>query len=149
MLRGRLALAGLHLCLACVLVLASQSKLCSRDVFIIVEKLLKCDQNSTCSGCRLYTPSIDDYKRCPRSTMLCFANESKVLIKEWDNYCGPRLDKKLGQLAQCFKQPESLCRPCELQNEETAGKFLADLLVTLQMIKSQNCTRPFKSPEHK
>ncbi|XP_036942077.1 interleukin 15, like isoform X1 [Acanthopagrus latus] len=150
MLTGSLALASVHLCLACLLVLPSQSKLCSKDVFSTVHILLQSDPNSTCSGCRLYTPSIEDYKqRCPRSTMMCFANESKVLIEEWDDYRGPRLDRKLGKLAQWLKQPESECRQCEFQKEETAGKFLADLLKTLQMMNSQHCTRPFRSPERK
>ena len=36
--------------------------------------------------------------------MMCFANESKVLIEEWDDYRGPRLDRKLGKLAQWLKQ---------------------------------------------
>ncbi|XP_073345300.1 interleukin 15, like isoform X2 [Pagrus major] len=141
MLRGRLPLASVHLCLVCLLALTSQSKICGKDVFRTVQRLIDGDPDSMCSDCKLYTPSSDHFKKCPRSTMLCFANESKVLIEEWDNYHGPRLDRELGKLARWLTQSESGCLQCELQKEETAGKFLADLLKTLQMMHSLHCTR--------
>nr|XP_046246073.1 interleukin 15, like isoform X2 [Scatophagus argus] len=141
MLRGRLTLASVCLYLVCPLGLRLQpaAKLYTEDVIRRVESLIVSDLTEL--DCRLYTPTIEDYQKCPSSTMKCFADEVKVLIEEWENFPagGLRLNIKLKKLAKLLNKTEaSECLQCELSKEEKAEKFLKDLALTLRTMNFQH-----------
>ncbi|XP_068601616.1 interleukin 15, like [Brachionichthys hirsutus] len=148
MLTRRLTLASVHLCLTCLLALTAKppAKICTRDIIAKVQHL-KDAPDLMSLECRLYTPTIEDYMRCPGATIKCFADEIGVLIQEWERVPrgGFKLNVKLGKLARQFlnKAPEdSPCFRCELSKEQRAGEFLQDLLSTLQAVNAQRCSTP-------
>ncbi|XP_070761987.1 interleukin 15, like isoform X2 [Enoplosus armatus] len=145
MLRGRLALVTVCLCLVCLrlvclLALPAQpaTRLCTQDLIKKVNRLIRRAPSLKWLDCRLYTPTVDDYQNCPSSTLKCFADELKVLVEEWETAQGVRLNTELEKLALLlFNQTESECRQCELLQEENAERFLRGLHSTLEMMNSQ------------
>ncbi|KAG8001686.1 hypothetical protein GBF38_002672 [Nibea albiflora] len=106
MLTGWLALASVHLCLVCQLpAVLPGPNLCSHDLHTNVQTLIS-SSDVTLLDSKLYTPTIDDYKKCPRSTMKCFAEEMKVLIVEWETipYKGINLSHRLNKLVKKLNQ---------------------------------------------
>ncbi|XP_039678696.1 interleukin 15, like isoform X2 [Perca fluviatilis] len=148
MLRGRLALASVYLFFVCLLGLMHQSaaRACSPDTLTKVRNLItETPAMKEKLNCSLYTPTAQDYKTCPKSTLKCFTNETKVLIEEWVaiNF-GPistlrKVHRNLQILSAKFNQPESECRQCEFLNEKNAEEFLEQLAVTLQTMNSEYC----------
>ncbi|XP_068174316.1 interleukin 15, like isoform X2 [Antennarius striatus] len=144
MLRRRLTLASVLLCLSCLFSLTAQlqTRICARDLIPRVQSL-QARSDLMSLDCRLYTPAIEDYMRCPSSTIKCFADEVEVLIQEWERvpHGGFKLDVKLEQLASLLNETleDSGCFQCELSREQRAEKFLEDLLSTLEAVNSQRC----------
>ncbi|XP_050921557.1 interleukin 15, like isoform X3 [Lates calcarifer] len=151
MLTGRPALATVLLCLVCLLALKPQPAAaaaaairCTRDIIKWVGELIK-KTSDLWLDCRLYTPTIQDYQQnCPSSTLKCFADEVKVLVKEWETvgvvgFRNLKLNIKLEILASRFNQTESECRQCELLKVQNATVFLEDLRSTLQIINTDFC----------
>ncbi|KAM9359374.1 interleukin 15, like isoform 2-T2 [Symphorus nematophorus] len=147
MLRGKPVLASVHLCFICLLAVMPQpaARRCSLDIVTKVQTVFD-DAGLNGLDCRLYTPPIQHFQKCPSSTMKCFADEIKVLIEEWENfpYHHFKLDLKLKILSSKLNQTESECHQCELFTEKTAGEFLNDLLKTLEKMNSVNCPREKK-----
>ncbi|XP_050921559.1 interleukin 15, like isoform X5 [Lates calcarifer] len=135
MLTGRPALATVLLCLVCLLALKPQPAAaaaaairCTRDIIKWVGELIK------------KTSDLN----CPSSTLKCFADEVKVLVKEWETvgvvgFRNLKLNIKLEILASRFNQTESECRQCELLKVQNATVFLEDLRSTLQIINTDFC----------
>ncbi|KAM9853096.1 interleukin 15, like isoform 2-T2 [Aulostomus maculatus] len=144
LLRGTPNLATASLCFICLLGLKLQSTAtpCSIDVPGQVEYLIG-KASETELDCRLYTPTISDYEQnCPNTTLTCFAEELKMLIKEWrsvSTFPKPPLVSGLKSLSSQFNKTESRCRCCECHKEENATAFLKRLLSTLEVMNSQNC----------
>ncbi|XP_078103292.1 interleukin 15, like isoform X4 [Sander vitreus] len=96
-------------------------------------------------NCSLYTPTDQDFETCPKSALKCFANETKVLIQEWEdvNFRVVRpyrnLSKKLEILSAKLNQSESECRQCEFLNEQNAETFLKQLKSTVEMMNRLYC----------
>ncbi|XP_078103293.1 interleukin 15, like isoform X5 [Sander vitreus] len=97
-------------------------------------------------NCSLYTPTDQDFEQtCPKSALKCFANETKVLIQEWEdvNFRVVRpyrnLSKKLEILSAKLNQSESECRQCEFLNEQNAETFLKQLKSTVEMMNRLYC----------
>uniref|UniRef100_A0A674NBJ6 Interleukin-21 n=1 Tax=Takifugu rubripes TaxID=31033 RepID=A0A674NBJ6_TAKRU len=128
---------GRMLCVIFLLTVALQlaaQKACSYDIIISVQTLI----NSTPTGLdsRLYTPTINDYDKCPESTLMCFAEEVKVLKYESEIEAFS-LIRKLRRIAGSFKKPD--CLQCELSAERATKQFLRDLLTVLQHMNALNC----------
>ncbi|KAG7479991.1 interleukin-15 isoform X1 [Solea senegalensis] len=148
MWRGRLALMIVILCFVCLLALKPQpaNTLCTQDTIRQVQHLITKTPDLVQLGCKLYTPTPQDYQNCPSSTFRCFADEIKVLNKEWEwitvKNRGIKLNMKLKRLAESFNQKETGCRQCELLREQTAETFLSNLSTVLMMMNSQYCPSP-------
>uniref|UniRef100_A0A087XZ73 Interleukin n=2 Tax=Poecilia TaxID=8080 RepID=A0A087XZ73_POEFO len=144
MLRGGPALATVFLCSVCLLAAPTPSrrnKLCSLGRIDKVKSLN--DSLPTQMDLSLYTPSVEDYKKCPTAALSCFADELSVLCEEMMvsslNCTEPKLSQSLRKLAKKFKKSESDCRLCELHLEKSPKDFLIVLLNVLQWINSENC----------
>ncbi|KAK9520406.1 hypothetical protein VZT92_020294 [Zoarces viviparus] len=141
MLRGRSALARVCLCLVCLL--GPAAELQSRDLLKQVQTLIGIAPQLNDSGCWLYTPTAQDYEKCPSSSLTCFSEEVQVLIDEWAN-AGVikkgrfRLKRGLRLLAVKLKKTESECSRCELFPEEEAKTFLSKLKETIQKMNSRS-----------
>lgn len=126
--------------LSFVCMITVSSRFCSRDLIAGVKHLQQEAPNKKSLYCSLYTPTIQDYENCPRTTLKCFASEMDVLIDEWEvKPTGQHLRKKLVKLAMRFSQVESGCPQCEVLKEENATTFLERLRSTLETINSQYC----------
>ncbi|XP_075938895.1 interleukin 15, like [Anarhichas minor] len=137
MLRGTSALVRVCLCLVCLLGQPAAEPR-SQDLLKQVWTLIRIAPQLNDSGCRLYTPTAEDYKQtCPSSSLTCFSEEVQVLIDEWA-IAGVlkirhfRLKHGLGLLAAELKKTESKCRRCERLPEKEAKTFLHELKETLQ-----------------
>ncbi|XP_037630248.1 interleukin 15, like isoform X2 [Sebastes umbrosus] len=146
MLRGWLALASVYLCLSCLLgVTSPKPPGCTKP--LLLEKVNGFIEiaNNTSFNCSLYTPSNEDVKKCPRSSLQCFAAEVEVLFVEWhiNNVPGAdkfRLHKKLEGEADLIKPTtESGCRHCEVFEMKQPLMFLEDLQRTLQWMNARYC----------
>ncbi|XP_047248511.1 interleukin 15, like isoform X2 [Girardinichthys multiradiatus] len=150
MLRGSSALVSVFLCSVCLVVVLTRSpapskkRPCSKDIIIKVTSLKKSLLNQTLVNCTLYTPTIEDYKKCPSAAFKCFADEMIVLSEElkisgltYD--LALSLNRMLKRLAQSFKQPESDCHQCELHKEESADGLLEALQEVLWLMNSEFC----------
>ncbi|XP_011615936.1 interleukin 15, like isoform X1 [Takifugu rubripes] len=114
---------GRMLCVIFLLTVALQlaaQKACSYDIIISVQTLI----NSTSS------------LKCPESTLMCFAEEVKVLKYESEIEAFS-LIRKLRRIAGSFKKPD--CLQCELSAERATKQFLRDLLTVLQHMNALNC----------
>ncbi|XP_034720593.1 interleukin 15, like isoform X2 [Etheostoma cragini] len=148
MLRGRFGLAIVYLVFVCLsgMMPPTAAKPCSLDTLKKVQNLISIAPGMNQKlNCSLYTPTPQDYMKCPKSTLKCFADETQVLIQEWEsvnvgNLRGSRyVYKKLEFLSTELEQPESECLQCEFLHEENAEKFLEQLKSTLMMMNSQHC----------
>lgn len=146
MLRGGPAVASVVLCSVCLLVVlsrpaASPGKDCSKDLVRLLESLQSCLKNQTVN-ITLYTPTIEDYRTCPRSTFTCFADEMKVLQTEMElsGITCPQLPKwrKITKGLKSMAQ-QSDCRACELHQEEGAEHFVNSSITILHWMNSENC----------
>ncbi|XP_075906241.1 interleukin 15, like isoform X4 [Nelusetta ayraudi] len=90
--------------------------------------------------CQLYTPGVEDYRKCPVSTIKCFALEVRVLVQELDSgpYQKMNLTGKLEKLTSSLNQTESQCVQCELFQEKNAAEFLLRLLNILEEMNWAN-----------
>ncbi|XP_031429150.1 interleukin 15, like isoform X4 [Clupea harengus] len=90
--------------------------------------------------CRLYTPTVDDYKICTLSTLNCFAEEVKVLDMEIEDRTlrvvfalRKRLKKLTLNINEKLKNKTQIqCPPCEIHTEQAAAVFLEALNSVLQ-----------------
>uniref|UniRef100_A0A8C9XLA5 Interleukin n=1 Tax=Sander lucioperca TaxID=283035 RepID=A0A8C9XLA5_SANLU len=148
MLRGRLALASVYLFFVCLLGLMPQpaARPCSPDTLRKVGNLIeKAPGMKEKLNCSLYTPTDQDFETCPKSTLKCLANETKVLIQEWEavnlRVIRPyrNLSKNLEILSAEINQSESECRQCEFLNEQNAEEFLKQLKSTLEIMNRRYC----------
>ncbi|XP_033182207.1 interleukin 15, like isoform X2 [Anabas testudineus] len=148
MLRGTPALASVFLCFVCVFSQKSHqaTNLCIRDMITRVTELIKQAPQLNQLDSTLYTPTLTDYKNCPRAALKCFAAEVKVFIDEWELLYKQkvqksfRLEKMIDRLAARLPQGESDCLQCESLKEENVENFLTELRLILQHINSQFCT---------
>ncbi|XP_071387925.1 interleukin 15, like [Centroberyx affinis] len=138
MLRGRPALMSVFLWFVYLPVQTSGAPACSREAVHIVSNLTQKAKETEWLTSRLYTPTMDDYNKCPISTLKCFAQEVKVLKVEWPSN-GPttttttnllQLARHLGNLGRQINQ--TCNQMCELHEEKAAGEFLETLKVILQ-----------------
>ncbi|KAG7470745.1 hypothetical protein MATL_G00117050 [Megalops atlanticus] len=104
---------------------------CRREIIGVVEGILKdvSRMNSTDEG--LYTPNVNDYKKCPASTLRCFAEESKVLVYLNPNLSG-QLTRRLMSISQKDWEREH-CPQCEVHRAEPLETFLRTLYGILQL----------------
>uniref|UniRef100_A0A3Q3A3W9 Interleukin n=1 Tax=Kryptolebias marmoratus TaxID=37003 RepID=A0A3Q3A3W9_KRYMA len=140
MLRGRSSHESVFVCV-CLFVLLTQSsprKFCSKDFFAQV-KALNETLNQTGLNFSLYTPTIQDYQKCPSVALKCFADELEVLNRELEISGVKRspLFKTLQRLEKNEKQSD--CLRCELLEERSAEIFLQNLQDTVQEINAKNC----------
>ncbi|KAG7240173.1 hypothetical protein INR49_027245 [Caranx melampygus] len=145
MLRARPTLDGVFLCFVCLLSLEPQAdaEICTQDIIVRVESLIRLAPELSWLDSRLYTPTLRDYMKCPSSTIRCFAEEAEVLTDEWETIVKRirrfKLSILLKELATYFNETESVCLRCELLTEQNAENFLNNLLSTLQYINTQHC----------
>ncbi|XP_078140479.1 uncharacterized protein LOC139913106 isoform X2 [Centroberyx gerrardi] len=137
MLRGRPALMSVFLWFVYLPVQTSGAPACSHEAFQIVSNLTQTANEMEWLNSTLYTPTLDDYMKCPTSTLNCFAQEVKVLNVEWPTLRPTlkltlrRLAKHLGNLER--RSINQTCyQMCELHEEKAAGEFLETLKVILQ-----------------
>ncbi|XP_035536635.1 interleukin 15, like isoform X2 [Morone saxatilis] len=144
--RGRLALVSVCLCLVCLIVLMPQAaaRFCTRDSIQKIEHLIGKAPEMKGLNCRLYTPTIDHYKKCPSATMKCFAGEMNVLLDEWeitDVYL-IKLKTSLKTLADRLNKTQSGCTiHCELFEMAEPEIFLNILRETLLLMNTLHCTQ--------
>lgn len=138
---------SVRLCFVCLLAMTPQSaaRCHSVDVISNVQMLIN-DTGLNTLDCRLYTPTIEHFQKCPSTTMNCFADEMKVLTEEWENfpYRRLRLNLKLKILSKNLNQTESDCPQCEVFEEKTAQQFLEKLISALQTMNSMKCPQKEK-----
>ncbi|XP_059187885.1 interleukin 15, like isoform X6 [Centropristis striata] len=143
LLRGRIAVASAYLCFVCLLAVVSQpvSRPCSKDIIKRVKSLIEKEPQLRWLDCRLYTPTVEDFRNCPRSTLKCFADELQVLIEEWDLHRLKKLklNTRVENLALTLNQTDPECLQCELLKEENAKKFLQSLQETIEMANLRGC----------
>ncbi|XP_054459451.1 interleukin-15-like isoform X2 [Anoplopoma fimbria] len=149
MLRGRLSPASLYLCLVCLLGLPTQpaAKPCRTED--LLTRLNKTIINTTLQDLtsRLYTPTREDFQKCPRSTLRCLSAEIHVLFEEWKTITvqAPgelRMKSMLEKLQLYFSEKEPMCRKCELLQEKNAEEFLKQLHEIIQMA-NMICSKDF------
>uniref|UniRef100_A0A4W5RF26 Interleukin n=1 Tax=Hucho hucho TaxID=62062 RepID=A0A4W5RF26_9TELE len=115
----------------------------SPEIHQIVQKCIKEEVHKMESfDCRLYTPTLADYKKCPRSTLACFTTEVKVLMLEYGKCSSSlhqkRLNRRLTELTSLTKQKEGAnCPHCEVHREQAANDFLTTLLGILEWMNNQ------------
>ncbi|XP_056906533.1 interleukin 15, like isoform X4 [Takifugu flavidus] len=120
---------GRMLCVIFLLTVALQlaaKKACSYDIIISVQTLI----NSTSS------------LKCPKSTLMCFAEEVKVLQRESESKAFSlirMLRNVAGSPFQPQPQPQPDCLQCEVHAERATEQFLGDLLTVLQRMNADNC----------
>ncbi|XP_053277979.1 interleukin 15, like [Pleuronectes platessa] len=148
MLRGRPALG--ILCFVSFLSLKTQAahRRCTKDIIIRVQTLINKAPDVRLTDIRLYTPTIEDFQKCPSSTLKCYAEEIKVLCVELKTVKNFKLNVKLEKLATFFNQTEAACRQCEIFTKQNAATFLDHLQSALQMMNQQFCER-VQSSENK
>lgn len=134
-------LASVLLCLVCLPTLTPRpapKRICSKDTIRQVDSLIG-DAPDWWLDTKLYTPTKDDYKNCPRSTMNCFAAEMEVLLEEWTLHRTYfRLSGALRKLGRSLNQTDSQCLQCERLQEENAETFLQGLREALEHVNSVN-----------
>lgn len=141
MLTRRPSLATVRLCV--LLLLSSslelpakaQTRFKGKEIMMKVRALITTVSSLTRDlDCQLYTPDVEDYRKCPVSTIKCFALEVKVLIEEIDSrtFRGMNITGKLERLTRSLNQTESQCVQCELFQEKNAAEFLERLLNILE-----------------
>ncbi|TNN01405.1 interleukin 15, like isoform X1 [Takifugu flavidus] len=136
---------GRMLCVIFLLTVALQlaaKKACSYDIIISVQTLINSTSSLTGLDSRLYTPTIDDYIKCPKSTLMCFAEEVKVLQRESESKAFSlirMLRNVAGSPFQPQPQPQPDCLQCEVHAERATEQFLGDLLTVLQRMNADNC----------
>ncbi|XP_056139821.1 interleukin 15, like isoform X1 [Lampris incognitus] len=161
------------LCLICLDIFAAMRTHgrpgCGFETTQLVGELIQRVQEMEAFDSRLYTPTLDDYENCPRSTLSCFAKEAYVLNLEWPtnapllqpaNRTTPRrvagrtaahglrapdqgasLARRLGGLGQQLQQTDrGRCEQCEAHAEEEVKVFLGRLYEVLQRINSEICS---------
>ncbi|CAB1442822.1 unnamed protein product [Pleuronectes platessa] len=121
MLRGRPALG--ILCFVSFLSLKTQAahRRCTKDIIIRVQTLINKAPDVRLTDIRLYTPTIEDFQKCPSSTLKCYAEEIKVLCVELKTVKNFKLNVKLEKLATFFNQTEAACRQCEIFTKQNAA----------------------------
>ncbi|XP_074534768.1 interleukin 15, like [Halichoeres trimaculatus] len=139
MLIQRRGLASVYLCFFCLM--AVTQKLAAQNCIIGIRNTVRrfIERFPLLLDCKLYTPSITDYQKCPRTAMKCFAEEVKVLIEEIKIVQlrrPPDLNMMLNRLAERLDQTNSECPQCELLQEETAADFLKALSKTLTVMSN-------------
>ncbi|XP_075906239.1 interleukin 15, like isoform X2 [Nelusetta ayraudi] len=147
MLTRRPSLATVRLCV--LLLLSSslelpaeaQTRIKGKETMHKVRALLNTVTSLTRDlDCQLYTPGVEDYRKCPVSTIKCFALEVRVLVQELDSgpYQKMNLTGKLEKLTSSLNQTESQCVQCELFQEKNAAEFLLRLLNILEEMNWAN-----------
>lgn len=141
MLRRGPGLANVLLYLVCLPTLTPKPlprQTCSRDSIRQVDSLIQ-QAPDWWLDTKLYTPTKDDFKNCPSSTMNCFAAEIEVLLEEWTLlYTYRKLSTALKRIGKSRNQTESQCLQCERLQEENAETFLQGLRDTLELVNSAN-----------
>ncbi|XP_024118801.1 interleukin 15, like isoform X2 [Oryzias melastigma] len=137
MLRGGPAVLGVFL-----LVSTSLAVPCPRSIITRVETLMTENLLQNCSDSTLYTPSSLDFKRCPGTTLACFAAELKVLTDELRISGCKDFSKSVQRLETLSKRykGETDCLQCEFLEEKSIDRFLSSLLSTLQQICSESAS---------
>ncbi|KAM9733215.1 interleukin 15, like [Menidia menidia] len=120
---------------------------CSKDLLPRVEGL-RGEAGAQVLDWMLYTPSIQDFENCPRTTLKCYAAEVEVLSEELaiisNTTIGRTIIIMLKKLAWTFSQVESGCPQCELFPERNSSSFFSELVDTLKMVNARNC--PTETP---
>uniref|UniRef100_A0A673WKD2 Interleukin n=1 Tax=Salmo trutta TaxID=8032 RepID=A0A673WKD2_SALTR len=120
----------------------------SPEIHQIVQTFIKEEVHKMESfDCRLYTPTLADYKKCPRSTLTCFTTEVKVLMLEYGKRSSSlhqkRLTKRLTELTSLIKQKDGAnCPKCEVHREQAANDFLTTLQGILEWMNNQGSQQP-------
>ncbi|XP_045580361.1 interleukin 15, like isoform X2 [Salmo salar] len=120
----------------------------SPEIHQIVQTFIKEEAHKMESfDCRLYTPTLADYKKCPRSTLTCFTTEVKVLMLEYGKRSSSlhqkRLTKRLTELTSLIKQKDGAnCPKCEVHREQAANDFLTTLQGILEWMNNQGSQQP-------
>uniref|UniRef100_A0AAZ3S9J1 Interleukin n=1 Tax=Oncorhynchus tshawytscha TaxID=74940 RepID=A0AAZ3S9J1_ONCTS len=108
--------------------------MCSKELPGIVRKCIEEVLKMESFDCRLYTPTLADYQKCPTSTLICFEKEVNVLVLESGNKSSPIYKPKLSiRLKSLIKQKEGAnCPDCEAHRERAAKDFLTTLQTILE-----------------
>lgn len=119
--------------------------ICSKELPRIVQKCIEEVRKMESFDCRLYTPTLDDYQKCPMSTLTCFEKEVNVLVLESGNKSSPiyklKLSFRLKSLKSFIKQKEGAnCPDCEVHRERAAKDFLTTLLTILEWMNNKGCS---------
>ncbi|XP_047676956.1 interleukin 15, like isoform X2 [Tachysurus fulvidraco] len=105
---------------------------CSKETLRLVDAFRHMLPKMEFNDFRLYTPTLQNYKNCSRSTMECFAKEMIVLVSETDE--ASKLPIRLQKLQQNLSNKIPPCPKCEVYNETQAEIFLNTLITILQFI---------------
>ncbi|XP_066519616.1 interleukin 15, like isoform X2 [Hoplias malabaricus] len=105
------------------------------EVDNLIEKLSKKELYS--QDCKLYTPSVLDYRNCSKSTIECFLKEVNVLIKE-TNAKDQGLLTLLKKIVYQLQDKKPPCPACEVYKEQKPEDFLKSLKTILQMMNTIN-----------
>ncbi|XP_060744542.1 interleukin 15, like isoform X2 [Tachysurus vachellii] len=117
---------------AMVLRQAKCNSICSIETSELVEAFLLKLTKMEFNDFRLYTPTLQNYKKCSRSTLECFQKEMTVLVKETKE--NSSLPKRLQDLQRRLSNKMPPCPKCEVYNETQAEIFLETLRTILQFI---------------
>ncbi|XP_011480458.1 interleukin-15 isoform X2 [Oryzias latipes] len=143
MLRGGPAVLGVFLCFMFPPMLTSPSNQCPRTIITLVEQLRKLNCLQDCPDSTLYTPDVQDFKRCPSTTLRCFVAELQVLRAELTHdgciAVSNRTARRLEVWSNRYKTEQD-CLQCELLEETSVDNFLQSLVSVLQNICSESAS---------
>lgn len=133
------------LCLTALMPLTVTPQRCSQDGYNYIQKIRN-KPPDWASDTRLYTPTLQDFQKCPSATLTCLKAEVDVLCDEWsvEKKIVKSLTRILATQAQSLQkvsQAESGCSNCENFQEQNATVFLDFLSNTVQNINSMSCTQ--------
>ncbi|XP_072548162.1 interleukin 15, like isoform X2 [Salminus brasiliensis] len=125
-----------------VAVILRQAKchsLCTSETVAEVDKLLKNLPKMKLYDCKLYTPTLNDYRNCSKSMLECFVKETTVLSAETKERL--KLLRMLKNLRRRLQDRKPPCPVCEFYKEEKAETFLKTLVTILQAMNTMgNCS---------
>ncbi|XP_051717950.1 interleukin 15, like isoform X2 [Ctenopharyngodon idella] len=123
--------------------------MCSRESVEMVQRIAD-ELRKVDNDCLLYTPTVEDYENCSRSTIKCFALELKVLFVEIQSVArlSEQLLRILKKLKYKLQDKMKSCPDCELYPGEKAKTFVETLQNILQRINAEKTCPPRKVQRH-
>ncbi|XP_073674040.1 interleukin 15, like isoform X2 [Garra rufa] len=112
---------------------------CSKESVEMVKRIAG-ELSKVKNDIMLYTPTLADYEKCSKSTLMCFALEVNVLFAEIKSVAKSQSVHLLRILRMLTSRDKMKpCPVCEHYREERAETFLETLQNVSQWINAESC----------